>query len=127
MNKRTLKSALALAASGLMALSLVGCSSGSSDDKTDGNEVLPPQIVAPAELEGESFTITPEQPLVINADEPEKWTGETSDPGVAVFIPGSDDGTTVFNPGFEAVAPGETDATFTSPEGESYSFTIEVP
>ena len=138
------KVAVAAASSALLLFSLAGCSSGTSTEtpETDtdvveevieespegeGTQVLPPQIVDPEELQGASFEVTAEQPLVINADDPAEWTGTTTDTTVAVFVPGSDDGTTVFNPGFEAVGPGETVASVTSPDGDTYDFTITVP
>lgn len=119
----------AVAASLLLVTSLGACSSG-GDKSSDSNEALPPVLVAPSELAGNTFEVTKEQPLVINVEDPaevEAWSGDVEAAAVAVFTPGYDDGSAQYNPSFEAVGSGETDAWVTSPDGELMEFTIKVP
>lgn len=129
--KRTLKPLLAVFAGAMLAIGSVGCSS--SADTGEGNEtgpitdpVLPPEIAESTQLEGEEFVLVGDQELVINVDDPASWTGETSDPSVAEFQAGSDDGSATYNPGFTPKSPGTTAASITSPGGETYEFTIVV-
>lgn len=79
-----------------------------------------------ADLSGAIFEITIENPLVVNVPDPVGWSGEVEDSAVAEFIPGRDDGSAVFNPGFEAVGTGSTGASLTGPDGDEYAFTIVV-
>lgn len=110
----------------LLSIGLGGCSAGEVDGE-DATEALPPVIAEVSELEGATFEINERQPLVVNAPDPVEWTGESDDPAVAEFVPGwEEDGGATYNPGFKAKAPGETGATMTSPEGDSYAFTIVV-
>lgn len=132
---------VALAASAFLAVSLGACSSGAGSSGADSSgsgssgsakqgEVLPPILVAPSDLAGKTFEITKEQPLVINVEDPSTvadWAGSADDSVVAKFVPGEDDGSAQFNPGFEAVGSGSTDASVIAPDGEVFEFTITVP
>lgn len=109
----------------VLATSLSAC--GSAGGPSDSDEALPPLIVTPAELEGGSFQITEQQPLVINAEDTTEWTGQVSDGEVAEFIPGTDEDGMQTNPGFAAKKTGETEASVTSPTGEVYEFSLVVP
>ncbi len=123
MSKSTLsKIAVGLTAIAL-ALSMSACSSVAKDS---AQEALPPVIAAQTELEGQTFEINDKQSLVINVDDTEGWIGEVADPNVAEFIPGGHRGAAEFNPGFAAVGEGTTTASVTSPNGETYEFTIVV-
>lgn len=126
---RALKQAATLLFGLVFAGSVAACSSssGAGEEQSEETSVLPPQIVEPTDLEGSSFEITQEQPLVVKVEDPTEWSGTTAHEDVAVFVPGEDDGSATFNPGFEAKNPGETEATLTSPEGETYDFTLVVP
>ncbi len=111
----------------LLGLSLSSCDGGDVGSNTDSPQALPPVIAEVGELDGSTFEINSAQPLVVNAPDPTEWTGEASDHSVAEFIPGKDDGSALFNPGFEARGSGSTDATMTAPDGTVYSFTLVVP
>ena len=136
-----LKSKFGRAAAGIaaavFALSIAACSSGSGEapggaesGSQSGTSALPPVMATPAELPGKTFEITKERPLVITVDNAHlvaEWTGQAEDEAVAKFAPGRDDGGAQFNPGFDAVGSGTTEASVTSPEGETFEFTITVP
>ncbi len=109
----------------LLGLSLSSCG-GDAESNADSPQALPPVIAEVGELDGSTFEINAAQPLVVNAPDPTEWTGEASDPAVAEFVPGKDDGSALFNPGFEAKGSGSTDATMTAPDGTVYAFTIVV-
>lgn len=115
---------LVLVAFGLSVL-LAGCSQNETRHE-DETEALPPVIVEVGELDGATLEISGSQPLVVNAPDPIDWIGMADDPEVAEFIPGKEDGGATYNPGFEARGPGKTSATMTSPEEESYDFTLVV-
>lgn len=128
MTTTILKPVAAISTAVLLAVSLVACSPGTSTP-SETNGALPPVIVTPSELAGTTVEITQEQPLVISvedATEVEAWVGSVVDINVATFVPGEDDGDAQFNPGFEAVSAGSTEASVTSPEGEVLEFTITV-
>ena len=129
--KKTLKPLLAVLAGAVLAIGSAGCSG--SADSGEGNETgpitnpaLPPEIAETTQLQDETFLLVGDQELVINVDDPASWTGETSDPSVAEFEPGSDDGSVSYNPGFTPKSPGTTAASLTSPGGDVYEFTIVV-
>lgn len=110
----------------LLGMFLSSCGARDAEPATGSPQALPPVIAEVAELDGSTFEITPAQPLVVNAPDPTKWTGEASDDSVAEFVPGEDDGSALFNPGFKAKGSGSTDATMTAPDGTVYAFTIVV-
>ena len=126
MLSRTLRSLPALVVSLALGLSLSSCSDTTNKDE-EATEALPPVIVELDQLDGETFEITADRPLVVNAPEPAGWQGETADPSVAAFVPGKLEETAEYNPGFEAVGPGSTNASMTGPDGNTYSFEIVVP
>ncbi|WRS30532.1 hypothetical protein U6G28_02260 [Actinomycetaceae bacterium MB13-C1-2] len=134
MRRQILRPVAGVVAGVALAFGLVACTSNGSGraptsdsgSSSDGGSVLPPQIVEGTDLQGGSFTITKDQPLVVNVDDPTEWTGETVDKAVAEFVAGRDDGSAVFNPGFSAVGTGTTDASMTAPDGTTYSFKISV-
>lgn len=110
----------------LLGMSLSACGARDAESATGSPQALPPVIAEVQELDGSTFEINPAQPLVVNAPDPTKWTGEASDDSVAEFVPGEDDGSALFNPGFKAKGSGSTDATMTAPDGTVYAFTIVV-
>ena len=129
--KKTLKPLLAVLAGVTLAIGSAGCAR--NVDSTEGDEtgpatdpIIPPAIAETTQLEGEEFVLVGDQELVINADDPANWTGETSDPSVAEFQPGVQDSDASFNPGFTPMGPGTTAASITSPGGDKYEFTITV-
>ena len=128
-----LRSVLGRATAGIavvaMALSFGACSSVSGEKLDGGASALPPMLVAPAELAGQTFEITKEQPLVVDIEDPsevEAWDGDVENQAVALFSPGRDDGSAQFNPSFDAVASGTTEASVISPSGETLEFTVRV-
>lgn len=126
MLSRTLRSLPALVVSLALGLSLSSCSDATNKDE-EATEALPPVIVELDQLDGETFEITSDRPLVVNAPEPADWQGETADPAVAVFAPGRLEESAEYNPGFEAVGPGLTSASMTGPDGTTYNFELAVP
>ncbi len=115
-----------MAASAALALTFSACS-GKTENTNESSEALPPIITELDQLDGATFQITAEQPLVVNAPEPDGWEGETADESVALFVPGQMEETAEYNPGFTAVGAGTTDASMTGPDGTTYSFTLVVP
>lgn len=107
-----------------LGLGLVGCSARTANESAGA---LPPVISETYDLEGARFEINAEQPLVINVSDPTEWKGHVEDPSVAEFVPGTDDGMAQYNPSFQALGSGSTEAQLTAPNGETYEFTIVVP
>ncbi len=88
-----------------------------------------PVIVAVTDLAEGDVRITTDRPLVVKVpDAPERWTvGDVDDETVAAFIPGHEDGSGTFNPGFTARGVGGTTARITDPgTGEVITFTLIV-
>lgn len=119
---------------GAACFSAAGCGtqSGTQSQETASEAgqregVAEPILVTPAELDGATFTLTHEQDLVVTVpSDPAGWAGEVKQIDVAEFLAGNDNGGAKMNPGFEAVAPGTTKATLTSPDGQVYEFTLVV-
>lgn len=126
MNNNIYKRVTGIFAAALLAGSVAACSGGEQKESEADTEALPPVIAEVSDLDGATFEINDEQPLVVNAPDPTEWDGSTEDPAVAEFFPGEDDGSALFNPGFEARGSGSTGASMTSPDGETYDFTIMV-
>lgn len=110
-----------IAAAAVLALTLgaTACSDGA------------PTFVTLDNLHGAHVEITERQPLVIPVgydQDASKWTdGGADDEAVARFVPGSKDGSSQSNPGFEAVGEGTTGAHLKNPStGENIEFTITV-
>jgi hypothetical protein len=89
-----------------------------------GSPVLDP-VPAPVtveydELEGRTIDVPIDSVLNINVGEFDvtSVTATIDDPGIAVFVPGSDDGSAQFNPGVRPVAVGQTSVTLTHEQGE---------
>lgn len=111
---------------------LGGCASPSPAASPSGSStaVIAPVTVSANDLEGETVTLVVGQVLTIDTGDlaVDSYTGETSDPGVAEFVAGRDDGSATFNPGVRALAPGTTEVEMLNDEGgiPPLRFTVEV-
>ena len=137
----TLSKGAAVGAAALLGVSvLAGCSSSdsssaSSSDETTasettseesmdgGSQMLPPVIVEPGQTEasakvGDFIDIVVEE--IIGT------TIATDNPEILKISQAYDDGSAIFNPGAEALAPGTAIITVTTPDNESYDITVTV-
>lgn len=82
------------------------------------------------DLQGANVDLKVGQLLNINTGDlaVDSYTAEVSDPAVAEFTQGRDDGSATFNPGFTAKAEGTTDVTMVNEQGgiQPLEFTITV-
>ena len=130
----TLSKGAAVGAAALLGVTvLAGCSSSSdepassettSEEAMDGgSQMLPPVIVEPGQTEasakvGDFIDIVVEE--IIGT------TVATDNPEILKISQAYDDGSAVFNPGAEALAPGTAIITVTTPDNESYDITVTV-
>lgn len=114
--------ALALAA----AATLAGCSS----DQTIGGDIVAPVTKNVNELQGETVDLVEGQVLNIDTQSlaVDSYQVELSERGVVEFTQGSDDGDSVMNPGFTALAAGSVDVTMINDQGgiQPLEFVINV-
>ncbi len=113
---------------------LAGC--GSDDDDDDDSppteqstSVMPPVFVDVDSLEGTTVEVRDGGAVVVTGDDETftAWAATIADPTVATFVPGRDDGSATFAPGFQAVGVGTTDVTMTNAEsGARVEFRIDV-
>jgi hypothetical protein len=116
------------------AIVFAGC--GSDDDDEDDappteptTSVLPPVFVDVDSLQGTTVEVRAGGAVVVTGDDETftAWTATIADPTVVAFVPGRDDGSATFNPGFEALAVGSTDVTMANGEsGATIGFRIDV-
>lgn len=109
-----------------LAAGLGACSSESGETQLES-----PILVDTDNLHDATIEISQHRPLVVTvglAEEAAQWTeGSVDDESVARFVPGKDDGSAQFNPGFEAVSAGTTGAQLTDPHsGDVITFTLVV-
>ncbi|MCM3658349.1 hypothetical protein M3147_13925 [Agromyces mediolanus] len=132
--QRTRRFAALLAAAALAA-ALSGCAAGSTEapsqspTASDGASVLPPVIVDLGAVDGTTVEVPVGGTVDLVGDDEHflAWTAELSDPEVAEFVPGADDGSAQFNPGLTALAEGDTEVALTNDEsGQQVEFTVEV-
>ncbi len=95
---------------------LTACSSGGSSDPTtsaaqSGAQMIGPVTVEPGQTE---VSVSVGRMVVFNVADPTKEMIATDNPEVVSVIPGRDDGSAVFNPGAEALAPGTAQVTLTN-------------
>lgn len=124
MNKKIFIGFVTLITAGL---ALTACSSSAQV----GEDVIAPVTVNVSELSGTDVSLELNQVLNINTDDvpTTSFDAQLSDPTVATFSPGTDDGNLITNPGFTAVSAGSTDVTLTSSDQaftETVNFTITV-
>lgn len=120
-----------LVAAAVVALAFSTGACGTEAGSDGQTKLEAPTFVTLDNLHGAHVEITERQPLVIPVgydQDASEWTdGGVDDEAVATFVPGSKDGSTETNPGFEAVGSGTTDAYLINPAtGEDIEFTITV-
>jgi hypothetical protein len=95
----------------------------------------PANVIAPVtmgvnELQGANVDLKVGQVLNINTESlaVDSYEAEVSDPSIAEFVQGREDGDATYNPGFTAKAQGSTDVTMTNEQGgiQPLEFTITV-
>jgi hypothetical protein len=100
-------------------------STAASTSAGGGSQALPPVMTPTDGLDGATLQVPLTNMLVIQAADPTAWTGTVADAGIAEFVPGSDDGSAVFNPGVRPKAVGSTQVTITDGT-TTITFTVEV-
>jgi hypothetical protein len=91
--------------------------------------VLPPVIVDLKTVDGTTVDVRAGGTVDLTGDKTTytDWTAKISDPSVVAFVPGRNTGSTSFNPGLQAKAPGTTQLTLTnSSTSNSVTFTVVV-
>lgn len=106
------------------ALVLTACGGGMN------NPVQAPVTMDVNDLQGATVDLKVGQVLNINTGDlaVDSYTAEVSDPSIAEFTQGREDGSATFNPGFTAKAEGSTEVTMTNEQGgiQPLEFTIKV-
>ena len=129
-----LSTGAAIGAAALLGVTvLAGCSSSSdessSGDSTSetseggGTQLLPPVIVEPGQTEA-SARVGDFIDIVV--EEIEGTTVATDNPEILKLSQAYDDGSAIFNPGAEALAPGNATITVTLGDGTSYDIAVTV-
>lgn len=139
--RNKLTSGAAIGAAALLGVTvLAGCSSSSEESSTNdatsetanetgeesggtGSQMLPPVIVEPGQTEA---TAKVGDFIDIVVEEIVGTTIATDNPEVLKISQAYDDGSAVFNPGAEALAPGTAVITVTSPDNTSYDINVTV-
>jgi len=134
---RTTRRSLAAA---LVALSCsVGLLSACGDDDdagatttaaaVGGSNALPPIIADLNSIDGTTVEVKVGGHIDLTGDSTtyKDWTGEVSDPKVAEFVAGKDEGGASFNPGIVGLAAGEATVKMTnSTSNKTVTFTVKV-
>ncbi|MBB3158528.1 hypothetical protein FHS07_002224 [Microbacterium proteolyticum] len=125
----------------VLPLLIAGCTPTASEDPSTAepvtsttpspsgmDQMLPPTIVEPSDLEGTDVPVIRGTSLVLAVPEGSEaeWRGTTADVAVAEFSAGGPSEGAVFRPGFIVREVGSTAATLTGPDGATVSFTITV-
>ena len=86
------------------------------------------EIVGPVILDADhtSATVPVGRMVVFKVDNPETWAISADPDGIVDVQKGANDGSAIFNPGAEALAPGTTTVTLTNPAGQKLEFMITV-
>lgn len=92
---------------------------------TAGAQVAAPIIVDLASANGTTVSAKVGATIVLNAQDPTKWTATIANPNVVTFVAGSDDGSAQFNPGLTAVAAGTTEVALTN-GAETVTITVVI-
>ena len=126
------RKSVAVAAIVVAVMSLVGCAQTAPQPgpSTSAGQQLPAPIIRePSALAGQQIRISLQIPLVVKIDDTTalaKWTGSVADSSVATFVAGGERNGASFNPGFNGVKVGTTQATLTGPDGKVIAFTLTV-
>jgi len=139
MKRKSVGKTTAIGASALLGVTLLaGCSSSSdepaaeettSQEATDesmeqeSTQMLPPVIVEPGQTEA---TAKVGDFIDVVVDEVIGTTIATDNPEVLEISQARQDGDALFNPGAQALAPGEATITVTTPDNTSYDIAITV-
>jgi hypothetical protein len=111
----------------LAGLFLAACGGTSATAVPSGS---PPgaELVGPVILDAQntSATVTVGRMVVFDVDDPTTWQITADPEGVVEVQEGRDDGSAIFNPGAEALKPGEATVPLTNPAGDELVFTITV-
>jgi hypothetical protein len=131
--RRSLAAALVALSCSVGVLAACGDDDDSSATTTapasGGSSVLPPIIEDLNSLDGKTVDMKVGNNIDLTGDSTtyKDWTGEISDPKVAEFIAGKDEGGASFNPGVKALAAGEATVKLTnSTSNKTVTFTIKV-
>lgn len=128
MNRSILRAASGIALAAAALLSISSCSSGSPDTSSSAG-ALPPVIVEIDSLDGTTVEVPMGGAIDITGDDETftDWSAEISDPEIAEFTPGKDDGSAQFNPGITPLEEGTTDVKMTnSTTDDVVEFTVTV-
>lgn len=119
-------------------LALAGCAASSgtpatsqptSSEPASSGQVVAPVIVDLNDVDGTTVEVAVGNTIDLTGDDETyaEWMAEIGDESIVEFIAGRDDGSAQFNPGLDALAPGETDVTLDNAEtGKTVTFTVEV-
>jgi len=94
-----------------------------------GSNALPPIIADLNSIDGTTVEVKVGGHIDLTGDSTtyKDWTGEISDPKVAEFIAGKDEGGASFNPGIVGLAAGEVTVKMTnSTSNKTVTFTVKV-
>ena len=106
-----------------LAVSLSACAQSNTP-------VIAPVTMDAGDLQGTTVELVVGQVLNINTGDlaVDSYEAEVSEPSVAEFVQGREDGDAIYNPGFTAKAEGTADVTMTNEQGgiQPLEFTIVV-
>lgn len=113
-----------------LALGLTACTASNPAPADDPTSVIAPVTMDAGDLQGATVDLVVGQVLNINTGDlaVDSYTGEVSDPAVAEFVQGREDGSATFNPGVTALAEGATEVELINAQGgiQPLRFTVEV-
>jgi hypothetical protein len=131
--RRSLAAALVALSCSVGVLTACGDDDDSSATTTaavsGSSSVLPPIIEDLNSIDGKTVDLKVGGHIDLTGDSTtyKDWTGEISDPKVAEFTAGKDEGGASFNPGIVALAAGEATVTLTnSTSNKTVTFTVKV-
>jgi hypothetical protein len=97
--------------------------SADSTGSSPGVEIVGPVIL---DAQHTSATVPVGRMVVFKVDNPETWDISAKPEGVVKVQKGVNDGSATFNPGAEALTPGEATVTLTDSAGDTLVFTVTV-
>jgi hypothetical protein len=130
--RRSLAAALVALSCSVGVLTACGDDDDSSATTTAppiGGSVLPPTIADLNNIDGTTIDIKVGGHIDLTGDDTTytDWTAQISDPKVAEFVPGKNEGGASFNPGLVGLEAGEAQVTLTnSTSNKTVTFTVKV-